>query len=142
MIETFTRDGVSFKYPGNWTLEVDAEADGDWVATLQTPATALFMATYRRDADPAELADETLDALTADYPDLESTPTAEKLAGRLALGHDIGFITLDVPVSVRLRVLDLGEATLLLMIQMADQDEDHYSSLMGAILASVTLLSP
>ncbi|CAN5500670.1 hypothetical protein BH11PLA2_BH11PLA2_03490 [soil metagenome] len=139
MIETFSRNGVTFKYPINWVLEEELDDDGDWVVTLQTPGTALLILSYRIDAEPVELADESLEALLADYPDLDSEPTAEKIAGKIALGHDIDFLAVDLPVNAQVRALDLDDATLLLFWQMADVDRDHYEPLIKAILASLTL---
>jgi hypothetical protein len=140
MIETFTRDGVRFKYPNNWILEDDADgASSDWTVSLQTPHSAIYMVSYRPDTDPTELADETLDALLDDYADLESTATADEVAGRVALGYDIDFITLDVTVNAQLRTLPHGDAAVLIMWQMADRDRAHYESLMAAVTKSLTL---
>jgi hypothetical protein len=139
MLESFTKSGVSIRYPSNWSLDEDDDADGGWTATLQTPGSAVLWLSVRPDAEPAEVADETLEALQDDYPDLENQPTAEMMAGRVALGHDIDFITLDVPVTAHIRVLDRNPATLLLFWQFSGADGEHYEPLLRAVLASLQL---
>ena len=138
MIAIFERSGIAFQYPQNWTL--DDEADGaDWVATVQTPGTALMMVTYREDAEPAELGDETVEALREEYPELDAEVTVEALAGQTAIGYDIDFITLDSPVTAKVRVLQAAEGALLIFWQVADKDREHYEALLEAVTSSVRI---
>jgi len=136
MIEKFERSGVTFQFPANWSHEVEDDA-ADWVATVQTPGSAMLVVTYREDAEAAELGDETLEALQAEYPELDSEIAVEKLAGRTAIGYDLDFITLDTPVTAKVRALDAGAGTLLLFWQVGEKDREHYEPLLDAILASV-----
>jgi hypothetical protein len=139
MLAKFDQDGVSFQYPGNWALEHETD-DPDWVVTLQTPSTAVMMITYYADGpEPAELADETLEALQDDYPELDTEIALEKIAGLTAMGHDIDILTLDTPVVAKVRALQFGPATLTILQQMGEPDREHYESLFAAVTASIQL---
>lgn len=138
MIELFERGGVAFQYPANWSFEIDDD-EGDWLATLQTPGTALMTIAYRLDTEPTELADETLEAFQDDYPDLDSEIAVEKLAGRTALGHDIDFLTLDTPVMAKVRAVGIPSGALLVFWQYSDRDRDHYEPLFQAVLGSLRI---
>src|SRR5215470_12732378 len=67
--------GVRFAYPSDWQLE---ESDEDEAATVEVQATGgLAFALVRSDEtgpDPASVADEVLDAMREEYPDLEIAP--------------------------------------------------------------------
>jgi hypothetical protein len=138
VIEKFERSGVSFQYPANWTLEEEADGE-DWVATLQTPGSAVMIVTYREDMEPADLGDETLEALQEEYPELDSEIAVEKLAGQTAIGYDIDFITLDLPVTAKVRALDTPNGALLLFWQVSELDRGHYEPLLNAIIASTKI---
>ena len=43
-VAEFSRDGITFKYPGNWTLE-RADTDDGWTVSVQSPGTAFWMLT-------------------------------------------------------------------------------------------------
>lgn len=140
MIERFERSGVAFQYPANWSFEIDEDA-GDWLATLQTPGTALMTFAYRLDTEPTELADETLEAFQDDYPELDSEIAIETLADRTALGHDIDFLTLDCPVMAKVRAVSIPSGALLIFWQFSDRDREHYEPLFQAVLKSLSIES-
>ena len=143
MTETFDRDGVRFQYPTNWRAEpgaADTEADGSWTAVLQSPGTAFVLVSLRPGADtPATLADETLDALRAEYPQLDAEDVVEKLAGRVAVGHDVDFLTLDTAVTCRTRCLDTPAGPVLLMGQTGEYDRPTAEAVFAAVFASLTI---
>src|SRR5579871_1740840 len=96
MTKLFREDDISFRYPDNWTLERE-EGDGGWTVSVQSPDTAFLV--LSRDAgmpDTTEVAATTLEALREEYPGLEAESAVETLAGRMAVGHDIQFISFDL----------------------------------------------
>ncbi|MFO0799985.1 MAG: hypothetical protein U0804_21140 [Gemmataceae bacterium] len=142
MIDTFDRDGVRFPYPGNWRPDPDA-ADDDgtgWTVVLQSPGTAFLLVSLRPEADdPAELADQTLAALRADYKELDADDALETIAGRAAIGHDIDFLTLDTAVVCRTRCLDTPGGPLLLMGQVGEYDRATAEPVFRAVFASLVV---
>src|SRR5262245_40358356 len=112
----FTRDGVTFSYPANWAAEADEGDDGAWTVTVTSPETAFVMVALRPDArDPADLADQTLDALKAEYKELDAENAVATVAGRMAIGHDIDFLTVDTAITARTRAIDTPAGPLLVM---------------------------
>jgi hypothetical protein len=139
-MKTFRRDGVSFHYPENWTAEVEDSADGGWTVTVSSPRTAFLIISLQPDAcDPTHLADQTLEALKADYQELDSEHQVETLSGRPAVGHDIDFLTIDVPVVARIRCLEAPGGPLLVLAQTAEPDRERYDPVLRAVVASLVV---
>jgi hypothetical protein len=138
MIQIFERDGIRFQYPGNWSLEPGDETAGEWAVSVQSPETAFLLVSLRPDADsPAELADQTLEALKADYKELDAVNAVETLAGQLAIGHDIDFFTLDTTITCWTRCLQSDAGPLLVMGQVSEYDRERNEPVLRAILASL-----
>ena len=136
----FERDGVSFRYPANWSAEADDGGDGGWSVTVSSPQTAFVLVALRPDArDPADLADQTLDALRAEYKELDAENRAETVAGQLAVGHDVDFLTLDTPITCRTRCLETPAGPLLVMCQTSEYDRDANDPVLRAVVASLTV---
>lgn len=142
-MKLFERDGVRFRYPANWTVEPgdDPDADdGGWSVTVQSPETAFLFVSLRPDADtPADLADQALAALKAEYKELDAENAVETIAGTAAVGHDIDFLTVDTAVVCRTRVLDTSAGPLLVLAQVGEYDRDQHDPVLRAIVASLTL---
>ncbi|MBY0515216.1 MAG: hypothetical protein K2P78_15085 [Gemmataceae bacterium] len=139
-MSTFERDGVRFAYPENWELQADETDEGGWTATVQSPGTAFLVVSLRPEAlDPADLADQTLDALKAEYQDLEAENVVETVAGRVAVGHDLDFLTLDTAITCRTRCLDTPAGPLLVMAQVSGLDAPANDPVLRAIGASLAV---
>lgn len=140
MIRTFERDGIRFQYPANWVLETEDGGDGEWSVSVQSPETAFLLMTLRPDADnAAELADQTLAALKAEYKELDETNAVGTFAGQLAIGHDIDFLTLDIPVTCWTRCSQTLAGPLLVMCQVTELERERNEPVLRAICASMTI---
>lgn len=141
MIQNFDRDGVHFQYPTNWTAELsDGEDAGEsgWTVTVQSPQTAFLLVSLRPElADPAELADQTLDVLKAEYKELDAENAVETFAGLPAVGHDIDFLTLDTPITCWTRCVGTPAGPLLVMCQASEYDRQQNEPVLRAICASM-----
>ncbi len=92
----FDDNGISFLYPENWQLERESNDEG-WAVSVQSPSTAFLLLTVNaRAPSPEEMLAATLEALKAEYKDLEFEDCVESVAGQPAVGHDIRFISLDL----------------------------------------------
>lgn len=137
MPQEYQRDGVSFRYPDDWRLAREENEDG-WTVLLQSPGTAFVTLTCDRSGSTVEeVAGVALEALQEDYPGLESEPQVDSLAGQMAVGHDIQFISLDLTNSCWTRSLYSDEGTLLLLCQTNDLEIEQYEPVMRAIRASL-----
>ena len=139
-MNTFSRDGISFKYPANWRPEAEDTEDGGWAVTVTSPDTAFVMVSLRPDAGhPADLADQILDALKGDYKELDAENRVETVGGAMALGHDIDFLTLDSPVTCRTRAFDTPAGPLVVMTQVSGYDRDRNDPVLRAVVASLAI---
>ena len=143
MVRTFDRDGVRFRYPGNWTVEPGDDpgaGDGGWSVTVQSPGTAFLFVSLRPDADtPADLADQALAALKAEYRELDAENAVETVGGTAAVGHDVDFLTVDTAVVCRTRCLDTTAGPLPVLAQVGEYDREPHDPVLRAIVASLTI---
>lgn len=139
MIQTFERSGIRFSYPTNWQIDTEDVGDG-WTVTLQSPETAFVLVSLRPDAaTAAQVADEALAALRAEYPELDAEPALDNLAGQPAVGHDVDFLTLDTPILCRTRCIETTAGPLLMMGQTSEFDREKNEPVLRAIGASLQL---
>jgi hypothetical protein len=139
MAREFREGGISFRYPEGWRLERE-DSDGGWTVSLESPGTAfLVLSCDRNRPTPAEVAQTALEALRSEYPGLEADARVESLAGQMAVGHDINFISLDLTNTCWTRSLDSGAGTLLIMCQANDLELDSYGPVLRAICSSLAV---
>ena len=137
MVKQFDVDGVSFRYPDDWTLERE-ETENGWTATLQSRETAFLVVTLDRDLpEPERMADTTLEALRSEYPGLDADAAVDLVAGEMAVGHDIQFFSFDLPNTAWTRSLYCGAGTLLLYWQANDLELPTAEPMLRAICASL-----
>lgn len=139
MLKVFTRAGIAFQYPGNWTL--DEEDDGEsWAVTVTSPGTAFFIVSLRPDNQtPVQVVDEALHALKAEYKELDAEPVTESIGGYPAGGYDIDFITVDTTIAAWSRCVSLAEGNLLVIGQVSELDRRMYEEVLKAMLGSFTI---
>jgi hypothetical protein len=137
MNQEYQGDGISFRYPDNWRLAREESEDG-WTVLLQSPGTAFMTLTCDHSgATTEEVAGVALEALQADYPNLEAEPQVDTLAGQMAIGHDIQFISLDLTNSCWTRSIYSEEGTILVLCQTNDLELEEYEPVLRAICASL-----
>jgi hypothetical protein len=138
-MQTFERDGISFRYPAGWTTEVAEDADsGGWTVSVQSPQTAFLLVSLQPDAsDAGDLADQALAALKADYTELDAEDVMETICGLPAVGFNADFLTVDTATACRARALDTFAGPLLLLAQVSEYDRDANDPLLAAIVRSL-----
>ncbi len=137
---TFTRAGISFDYPSHWKFESEGANPREWTVSIHSPDTAFALVSLRPDArDPADLADQTLEVLKAEYPELEAEDRVETVAGQPAIGHDLDFLTVDTAITCRTRCLQTPGGPLLVLCQTGEYDRTRHDSVLRGIVASLTI---
>jgi len=138
-MNTFDRDGISFRYPANWSVETDEDSDsGGWTITITSPQTAFAIVSLQPSAsDPADLSDQTLAAVRGDYKELDVENVMQTVAGRPAIGFDADFLTVDTAIACRVRCLDTPAGPLLAMTQVSEYDREQNDPVLHAIVASL-----
>jgi hypothetical protein len=133
----FQANGIRFQYPDSWQLTRE-DAETGWTVSVESPETAFFMLTFDDQMPEVGLVAQTvLDALRADYPDLEAEDAVESIAGQPALGHDIRFFSLDLTNTCRTRSFYSDAGTILVMWQTNDLELDDVEPVFRAICASL-----
>lgn len=131
--------GISLEHPADWPIEVDDGPDGRVSITTQSPGGLAFaiITVDEGRPDPAAMADEALDAMRAEYPDLDASPAVEAVGGHKAVGHDVEFLALDLVNSCSIRCWQTPHRTIFVMGQWSDLDEDDPEGHIRAIRASI-----
>ena len=130
--------GVRFAYPSDWQLE---ESDEDGAATVEVQAPGgLAFALVRSDEtspDPSSVADEVLEAMREEYPDLDAAPAMETIAGHHATGYDVEFFSLDFTNGATIRCFRTPERTVLAFGQWSDIGAEDLPDLIRGVFRSV-----
>jgi hypothetical protein len=137
MSKHFAEDGISLSFPESWSLERE-ESDEGWTVLLQSPGTAFLTVTFDSSMPPAEdMAETALEAMRAEYANLEAEPAIETLAGQMAIGHDMQFFSFDLTNTCWTRSLYADAGTILVLCQTSDLDLDAYEPVLRGICASL-----
>jgi hypothetical protein len=135
----FDENGVRFLYPENWAIERE-ELDGGWSVSVLSPETAFLTLSYHENAaDFGRLADSALEALRADYPDLEAELRTDTLAGQPAVGHDVRFFSFDLTNTAWVRGVPCESGSLVILCQVNDLELDRNGQVLKAICASLAI---
>ena len=135
----FQADGIRFQYPDSWRLTRE-DAETGWTVSVESPETAFFMLTFDDQMPEVGLVAQTvLDALRADYPDLEAEDAVESIAGQPALGHDIRFFSLDLTNTCWTRSFYSSLGTVLVLCQANDLELPVHEPILRAICASIAI---
>jgi len=136
MVAEFHEGGLRFRYPENWKLERQESEEG-WTISLQSPETAFMMLCLREDMPTTnELAAAALEALKEEYEDLEAEDCVDSVAGQPAVGHDIRFFSLDLPITCWTRSFYSAGGTVLVLCQLNDLENEINEPVLRAICAS------
>lgn len=142
----FESPELSFYYPENWQLFVN---DGDEHSgeeetnevTLQSPQSAqLTIALYEKFEDTDDLLQRTLEALKAEYEDLEIDEATTNIGDAELKGYDATFFYLDLLVVAELRIVEREDDKILFLIQSESRELDENRDVFSAII--VSLLRP
>jgi hypothetical protein len=134
----FEHDGLSLRYPDGWQLDRET-SDGGWSLSLQSPGTAFLLLRCDSTMPTIEdMASTALEALEADYPELEAVPCVEPLAGQMAIGHDIQFFHFDLTNTCWTRSFYSDAGTVLVLCQTNDLEAEAVSVL-RAMCASLEI---
>jgi hypothetical protein len=137
MAAKFDEGGVHFLYPENWTVERDDSEDG-WTVSVQSPQTAFVVITVNEELPTTEeMLATALEALKADYPDLEADDCVDTVAGQPAVGHDIRFTSLDLTNTCWTRSFYSAAGTILVLCQCNDLENEIHEQVLRAICASL-----
>ena len=138
MFGVFSDLGIRFEYPPDW--EIDVCDDGSRTnISLEAPGGSAF-ALLTLDEDrptPAEMAEEALEAMRAEYPGLEDVPAREVINGYKATGHDLSFLSLDMVTWCSIRCFRTPRRTIFFLGQWTDLDDERIEQQLRALRATI-----
>lgn len=132
--------GVRFAYPSDWTL-ADEPSDEKVEVTVQSDGTTFWtLAVFADGPDPAELVGSAVAAYRADYPDADVYPTEEEPGpfGPVVTG-ELEFVLFELIAAAWVRSYRVGERTVLILFQGADQELQTRRPVLDAMTASVRI---
>jgi hypothetical protein len=130
--------GVEFLYPENWEI-VDEQSD-EWPhrVSVQSPESGYWeLHVYPSRIDLGYLSGQALQAMRQEYPKLESELVTDDVCDLPAVGYDLTFFCLDLLVTSRIRSLDVGDRTYLLICQAENREFDRQELVFDAITKSL-----
>jgi hypothetical protein len=139
MNKQFNEAGVSFRYPDNWTLERE-DVEHGWAVSLQSPDTAFLIISCDEEMpEPEQVAEAVLEDLRSTYPELDAEPCIDTVAGQMAVGHNIQFISFDLTNTCWTRSFYSDSGTVLVMCQSNDLEMAESEPVLRAICASLAV---
>jgi len=108
-------------YPHTWELEESEDGSRSLMTVSEPGGTAFAMISVDTACPaPAEVADEALETLRADYPDLDSYPALEEVTEFNAIGHDVEFFSFDFLNICSIRCFRTPRRTVLILSQWCE----------------------
>jgi hypothetical protein len=136
--EVYEDHGIRFEYPSDWAVEVTEEGR-ETTIDAQHPE-GLGFAVVRADEsrpDPASLADEALQAMREEYPDLEAVSVIETLGDHCATGHDVEFFSLDIANAAKIRCFRTPRRTVFVFGQWSDLGAENLPDQVRGVIGSI-----
>lgn len=137
MSGTYDNLGVKFLYPETWTVTDEQSSGWPRSVSLQTPEGAFWALQVFNEGSPQALANQALETMREEYPQLEADPIIEQVEALDVVGFDMRFYYLDFVVVAQARALAWGPGTLVLMCQAEDRDFDRLEPVFRAMLVSL-----
>lgn len=139
MPSIFDDSVVQFQYPENWEVDRQETEEG-WTISVQSPGTAfLLINCYTERPDVQDVLKTALLAMQQDYPELESESVTDRIAGHVAKGLDINFLSLDTINTAQLRCFRTSDTTFLLLSQSSSFDTATTLAVLEAIRTTLNL---
>ncbi|MEO1270058.1 MAG: hypothetical protein AAFX99_18375 [Myxococcota bacterium] len=131
--KTYRKGGLSFSYPGNWTITEDSEDGGIRSVFIETPGDALMTIQVYPEASAQELkdyakafsekSDENMPVIDMGSSDV--TPLSDEGGyTRLEETFVVSLLGVDIPHTRMYRKRACGDRVVFVMTQVADEDRD------------------
>jgi hypothetical protein len=121
----YTGPGFHFRYPPGWVVDEDQQ-DQELTVTVRPEGeetTAFWSLTILPDRpNVQQVLRAVLRAYEEDYPELDTYPVEQEIAGRKASGRDLEFVCLELLNTARLRVFRTRDFTAVVLCQAMDEE--------------------
>ncbi len=139
MTAVYDKLGLKFMYPENWKLTDSADDSVPHEITVDSPDGAAMWSVhvYSEDSQPDDLLQQTIDSLSATYPDLERSKVDTTNVEKSSEGVEALFYCLDFLVRVRLQVFETDRHRVLAWYQAEDREFDKLELVFQAMTTSL-----
>ncbi len=138
MPAVFEKLGVRFEYPDSWQVDEDEVRESGDTITVYSPGGGFWSLNIQQpEVDPDALASAAVEAMQAEYDNLDSEPVTDSTAGVELSGYDMNFYCLDLTNTARVRVASRPQATYVIVCQAEDREFEAISQVFDAITASL-----
>ena len=138
MTAEYSQHGIHFLYPENWHLAGDDEPGWPQTVSVHSPSGAFWSVT--RDNGPSEqLLASMVDAVAAEYEDVERSPFERQLGAWRLRGVEMHFYCLDFLVVAQVLEVESEQERIVLLMQAESREFDELRPIFDAI--SLSLLS-
>lgn len=135
MPATFDSFGLQFLYPDNWTVVERDEDDGTDGVTLELPTGGFLSVDRERQGTlDEEVIEEVLEAIEAEYDEVERGNVVLDGAGEDEIAIDFRFYYLDLLIVSRLVLLTIKGTRYFVQFQAESRDFDANELVLAAIL--------
>lgn len=136
-LSTIELDGVQFIAPPGWTREIEHSEDGVLCSMQSTGVTFAIVGVYPKGSDPDDLVEEALDSLRQEHPSLEVDDWDESDPNDPVQTLEAVFMSLDMVSYCWIRAWDVGERTVLTMVQSIEPEAERGRLVFRALCQSM-----
>lgn len=134
----YDEEGISFQYPENWQLGQTQDDETSVQVTVSSPNTAFWsLSVYPGERDVRLLLQEVLQAMQAEYPELEYEQADQWIDKQPLVGYDIQFLCFDLTSTALVRVFTHRGATCLVLAQAEDRELEVAEPVFQAMIVSL-----
>ena len=138
MHEVYERNGVRFRYPGDWEL-AEQVTDAGVSIFVQSDGTSFWSISLDPEgSDPEHLLEAALEAFREEYSELDEYPLEAEVCHRPAVGRDVEFACLDWLNTACLRAFRTSRFSVLVLYQGTDIELEETRPTLEAMTQSLT----
>ena len=132
----FEKFGIKFLYPENWQLAEEGMEEWPKTVTVQSPEGAfLSLYVYEAGADLRGLVREAVEAMRAEYQDIETDEVLQPTDADY--GYNLDFYYLDLVVTAQIRGVLLPGKVVVWQCQAESREFDQHELVFRAITTSL-----
>lgn len=135
----YDSNGLHFQYPENWTL-TESQSEDSIEINLESPKGSIWsLNVFNAPDDPQKIADGLLDAMKAEYEDLEFEPATETVMDNEFVGFDLSFFCYDFLVTSKIRCMVRAQQTIAILTEAENREFEELSMVFNAITMSMLM---
>ena len=138
MPAVYQKFGVRLLYPENWSITDEEDEGWPRSVTLQSRDTGFWsLHVYPPGQELKPVVKELIEAIQAEFDDIEVLPAKETIGETPTTGVDLAFFYLDLLVEAKIRCLRTPSATLVWFYQAESREFEAMEPVFQAIAVSM-----